>query len=491
MSAFKKPIAVPKQEVALRAYNKWNARSHAGDLQLHDWLEAEADLRHVSDLARQLAEVEVRLADRFAHGKLAESRLAVEHAIGEILSASADFSDAASPILGALCECLGWDVGALWLVDRSANVLRCLDLWHQSAIEVPAFERATRQQTFSPGEGIPGRVWADGTLIWVPDVTVDANFPRGPVAAKEGLHGAVGFPIRNGTDHLGSMEFFSREIRYPDDELIQMMTRISRHISQFIERRHAEKELRIQEEDRRIARLIQQGLLPKRMPALPGFTIRGRSSTANTVGGDYFDFIPLLVGDQESLCVVVGDASGHGIGAALMIAETRAYLRALALTCSDVGALLSLTNRRFASDIVSDHFVTLFLMCLSPRPAYQLLYTSAGHWPGYVLDRRGQTKAILPSTGVPLGINPEQEYSVPPALFLEPGELILLVTDGIVEAMSSDGKAFGLERTLGIVRAHQQETPDEILESLFDALADFCEGKFQDDLTAVVIKAES
>jgi serine phosphatase RsbU (regulator of sigma subunit) len=84
-----------------------------------------------------------------------------------------------------------------------------------------------------------------------------------------------------------------------------------------------------------------------------------------------------------------------------------------------------------------------------------------------------------------------EEYSVPPALSLEPGELVLLVTDGIVEAMSSDGRAFGLERTLGIVRAHQQEMPDAILQALFDALADFCERRFQDDLTAVVIKVES
>ena len=114
----------------------------------------------------------------------------------------------------------------------------------------------------------------------------------------------------------------------------------------------------------------------------------------------------------------------------------------------------------------------------------------AGHWPGYVLDRGGQTRAVLHATGLPLGINSEEKYPVPPALSLQPGELVVLLTDGIVEAASSDGKSFGLERTLGIVRAHHQETPDEILEALFDALRDFCANKFQDDVTAVIIKAE-
>ena len=267
-----------------------------------------------------------------------------------------------------------------------------------------------------------------------------------------------------------------------------MMTSISSQLGQFIERREAAMQVLSQEEDRRIARAIQQGLLPKRMPTFSGFKISGRSSTANSVGGDCFDFIPMLVEDGECLGVLVGDASGHGMGAALLIAETRAFLRALVLTCRDVGTLLTLANQRLASDIVSDHFVTLFFMRLA-RPQ-SLLYTSAGHWPGYVLDRGGQIRAVLRATGLPLGIDSEEKYPVPPALSLEPGELVVLLTDGIVEAESSDRNQFGLERTLGIVRAHQQETPDEILEALFDALSDFCANKFQDDLTAVIIQAQ-
>jgi sigma-B regulation protein RsbU (phosphoserine phosphatase) len=268
-----------------------------------------------------------------------------------------------------------------------------------------------------------------------------------------------------------------------------MMTSIASQISQFIEWKQAEGALRRQEEDRRIARRIQQGLLPKALPRLPGFRMGGRSVAANDVGGDCFDFIPMRVGGEECLGVLVADASGHGIGAALLVAQTRAYLRALALACADVGTLLALCNQRLASDLVPDHFVTLFLLRLEPRTR-SLLYASAGHWPGYILDPQGRIKAVLASTSTPLGIDPSADFPVPPALTLEPGELTFLFTDGIVEAASPKGELFGLGRTLGIVRAHRHETPDDILEALFDAVRAFSGHDLQDDQTAVILKAE-
>ena len=211
------------------------------------------------------------------------------------------------------------------------------------------------------------------------------------IAAKAGLHEAIGFPIRMGEQFLGVMEFFSREIHPPDDELIGMMTSIGIQISQFIERRQAQDELRSQEENRRIARGIQQGLLPRTMPTLRGFTICGRSAFADEVGGDCFDFIPASVGDREYLDVLIADASGHGIGAALLMAETQAYLRALALTRANVETLLDLTNRRLVEDLATPHFVTLLLMRLDqlvPRPAKndELLLQATYH--GFKRTRR-------------------------------------------------------------------------------------------------------
>ena len=426
---------------------------------------------------------------QFIDRKVAERRLAAEHAVSRILAASDTLSDAASKIIQPVCESLDWDVGTVWVVDRKANVLQCAEVWHKPMVEIPAFEQICRQRTYSQqGIGLPSLVWANKSLAWFPDLSTDAHFVRWPIAIQEGLHAAIGFPITNGIEFLGVIEFFSRKIRQPDEELIEMMNSIGSHIGLFIERRKAHKELHRQEAGRHIARQIQQGLLPNAMPRFAGYNISGRSSTADEVGGDWFDYIPLVVEGQECLDVLVGDVSGHGIAAALLAGQTRAYLRAFALTYSDVGTLLTLTNHRLATDLVTYHFVTLLLVQLDPR-SLSLHYASAGHCPGYVLDHQGQIKAVLASTGTVLGIESASEFPTGPSLTLKPGDLVFLYTDGIVEAGSSTGEPFGLERTLDVVRAHQQETADEILEALFNAVGD-SEHHLEDDQTAVIIKVK-
>ncbi|MEH2471788.1 PAS domain S-box-containing protein [Nitrobacteraceae bacterium AZCC 2161] len=176
--------------------------------------------------------------------KRAEERLRVQHTVAQILAEAATIEEATPRILWAMGECLGWDVGALWRVDREAEALRCVELWHKASIEVPEFERVSREFTFVPGLGLPGRVWSSLEPEYVPDVVPDENFPRGPIAEREGLHAAFGFPILLGGEVLGVIEFFSREIRQPDQELLNMLATIGSQIGQFIERKRAEQAFR-------------------------------------------------------------------------------------------------------------------------------------------------------------------------------------------------------------------------------------------------------
>jgi PAS domain S-box-containing protein len=173
-----------------------------------------------------------------------EERLRVQHTVAQILAEAATIEEATPRILRAMGECLGWDVGALWRVDREAEALRCVELWHNASIEVPEFERASREFTFVPGLGLPGRVWSSLEPEYVPDVVRDENFPRAPVAEREGLHAAFGFPILLGGEVLGVIEFFSREIRQPDQEMLNMLATIGSQIGQFIERKRAEEAFR-------------------------------------------------------------------------------------------------------------------------------------------------------------------------------------------------------------------------------------------------------
>jgi sigma-B regulation protein RsbU (phosphoserine phosphatase) len=220
-------------------------------------------------------------------------------------------------------------------------------------------------------------------------------------------------------------------------------------MAQFIERLRAERVVHARDSEFSLARAIQQGLLPKTPPVLPGLEIAAASHPTQETGGDYFDFIPMSDGDWG---IVIGDASGHGIGAALLVAETRAYLRALTFTNTDPGQVLDNVNQRLFEDIGAEHFVTLFLGRLHPLRR-SLVYSNAGHLPAYVLDGHGAVKLVLSSTGFPLGAVPDSPFPNRPEVRLEPGDLLLLLSDGIVEARMRDGPLFGIGRTLEVVQA--------------------------------------
>jgi len=207
------------------------------------------DLQLFQDLATlvedHLSLIETRKLQReIQEHQRTERRLGMQYAVTRILAASATLDEAAPKMLQAVCESLEWDVGLIWNLDRTNQLLRCIECWHRPAVRVPEFEARSRQRTFSPGIGLPGRVWSSGKPAWIPDVTQDANFPRAAVAVQEGLHGAFAFPILLGQEMLGVVEFFSHAIQQPDQELLQATAALGSQIGQFIERMWAEQALR-------------------------------------------------------------------------------------------------------------------------------------------------------------------------------------------------------------------------------------------------------
>ena len=176
--------------------------------------------------------------------KQAEQRLIVEHTVTQMLATAATLEEVTPKILQTVCELLFWDVGTLWSIDREAGVLRCAEVWHDESVEVPQFEAICRQHTFSPGSGYragSGPVMSPLTFLMSLRILI---FPRGPIAAREGLHASFAFPILLGADVLGVIEFFSHEIRQPDQELLDMMATLGSQIGQFIERKRAEEAFR-------------------------------------------------------------------------------------------------------------------------------------------------------------------------------------------------------------------------------------------------------
>ncbi len=169
--------------------------------------------------------------------------LTAEHVAARALLDAASIDEAAPKILEAICDSLGWEHGALWVIDRDGSALRCARIWNPPALQFPEFDAASRAATFARGVGLPGRVWAQAAPVWIPDVAHDHNFPRGPIAAREGLHAALGFPVTLRGEVLSVMEFFSREIREPDQDLLATLTSVGNQIGMFIDRHRAQDEL--------------------------------------------------------------------------------------------------------------------------------------------------------------------------------------------------------------------------------------------------------
>ncbi|HSF02426.1 MAG TPA: PAS domain S-box protein, partial [Solirubrobacterales bacterium] len=174
--------------------------------------------------------------------KRAEQRALAQHDATLVVAEAPTLAEAAPRLLQVTCETVGWDVGALWQVDARAGVLRCAAIWRRPGVEVPEFEAVTRTAAFAPGVGIPGRVWAQGEPIWIPDAVRDTSLPRAPVAAREGLHGVFALPVVSRGTVLGVLEFFSREVEQPDADLVAMLLGIGSQLGQFSERKRAEVE---------------------------------------------------------------------------------------------------------------------------------------------------------------------------------------------------------------------------------------------------------
>ena len=239
------------------------------------------------------------------------------------------------------------------------------------------------------------------------------------------------------------------------------------------------------EEQFRVAREIQQHLFPRSAPKLEGFDIAGASRPAAATGGDYFDY--LTTADNQ-LALAIGDVSGHGVGPALLMAETRAYLRILARNRNDLSLILKRANTMLGEDVGKERFVTMLLAKIDPQ-SRTLVHASAGHTPAFVLDSAGNIKYELKRTGMPLGVMPDAEYNLSRSMALAKGDVVLLLTDGLEETTSPEGELFGSRRLIEAVNDLRDVDAAEIVSTLFDALADFSGNAEQvDDLTMIVAK---
>ena len=250
-------------------------------------------------------------------------------------------------------------------------------------------------------------------------------------------------------------------------------------------RRRSEQMLLERDSQLIAAQRIQEYMLPQDAPKISGFDIAGSLIAAEFAAGDYFDYLRMRDG---SLLIVVGDVAGHGFSSALGMAITSAHLRSFVEHHSDVEEILNHTNAILCKETEESRFVTLFLLQLEPAMR-TFSYLNAGHPTAFLLNASGDVRLTLHSTSLPLAVTPDAEFPVNPPENLEPGDLILMVTDGIQEARDPDGTLFGTDRMLEIVRANLARPAREIITTLQQVVCDFT-GRRQpeDDITCVIVR---
>jgi sigma-B regulation protein RsbU (phosphoserine phosphatase) len=238
--------------------------------------------------------------------------------------------------------------------------------------------------------------------------------------------------------------------------------------------------LEIHEQELQRAREIQQSLLPKEIPQLPGIAVATAWQPALAVGGDYFDVLRL---DGNRLAICIADVSGKGVAAALLMANVQASLRASVRDLDSPARVCGIVNGMLRESIAGNKFVTFFCGVLDANTR-TFRYCNAGHpYPILVSDGAAHT---LDEGGAVLGVFPSWDYQ-DSSVNLKSGDRLLLFTDGITEAEDAQGEEFGVERVAAFGKAHAASSAAQLNEQLLAQVSDFCAAQFEDDATLVVL----
>jgi sigma-B regulation protein RsbU (phosphoserine phosphatase) len=403
--------------------------------------------------------------------------------IARRLGATVDLDRMLAAIVDAATALLDCERATVFLYDAPRDEL-C------SRIATGIADSPISEIRFPASRGIAGYVAKTGRRVNLPDAYADPRF-------NQEFDRASGYRTRSMlavrlADHddvtVGVLQLLNKRHGPFDRRDEEIAGFLGSQAGVAIQRQrlldHFAEKQRIQR-DLNIARTIQQGLLPRSNPVLPGFDVAGWNRPADETGGDFFDFLPL---EDGRLAVAIADATGHGIGPALVIAEARALFRALVGGQAGLERAVNDMHRLLCLDLPENRFVTAFCGVLDPAAGI-LEFLSAGQGPILLYEAASGTVRDLPAQGLPLAFFPEATYEGATRVELAVGDVLVLLTDGFYEWSREDGEAFGEERVANLIRGLSASPAADMIAALYEAVLGFSAGTRQgDDLTAVIVK---
>ncbi len=400
-----------------------------------------------------------------------EARLLQE--VGQELGSTLDLHELLTTILDLLRQVVPYDAAVIYLLGEDG-----LDVVHQSLRGYPAGQEEI--VSLKVGQGIVGSVARTGAPEIVPRVLSDPRYYN----ARAETRAEMVAPLKSGGRVIG---VFNLESDRPDAytahdlELLEGFAgqaAVALERARLLERERNQRRL---EQELGIARRIQRYFLPKLPENVARRGLDARTLPNEEVSGDYYDFLERKDG---TLAVAVADVSGKGIPAALISAGVRTAFRLTAAQRSHPSVLCREMNVFLADSLRETEFVTGVFGVLDDRRR-SFRYCNAGHNPPLWLHRDGAVE-WLSTGGTILGVFPHADYEEE-VIEMEEGDLLVLYTDGVTEAMDAAEEEFGTGRLVEVVRAHAAESPRALVDAVIDAVRTFAEGALPDDLTLVVI----
>ena len=355
--------------------------------------------------------------------------------VTRLLAAEIDTAHALDTIAAEAVKALRCDRAVLYQFDAKRNVLF-------------ATAGTQRELILRLDQGLPGHVARQRQMVNLADAQRD---PRWHPAFDQltGYHTqtVLAVPLVAARDGrlLGVLEMLNNVGGSFDSDDESLALAFSQHAAATLDRARLIAEIHQRREldaSLNAAREVQRRFMPSQMPPIDGYEVATWWFPNEAVGGDYCDVIPLPSGD---VAMCVADVSGHGLGPSLLMASVRAALRTLLLSHTSPQELLEKLAMALADDFEHGSFITMCLTMLSPE-RHELTFANAGHAPALVYQPARGKFVELESTGLPLGVIMPADFPLGPALTLQPGDLMLLATDGIVESFDSRGQQFGVER---------------------------------------------
>jgi phosphoserine phosphatase RsbU/P len=405
-----------------------------------------------------------RLQSMVEASKIFNSTLDLVELLGKILDVAKDLTKA--------------ERGTLFLVDEKKD-----EIWSMIA------QGMEKQEIRLPrGRGIAGHVAVTGEIVNIPDAYADNRFDP-EIDQRTGFHtrNILTIPIRNKAGKIiAVLQLLNKSTGVFTDDDTDVLLTLSGQMAMSLENaqlHHDVLEKERLERDMAMARGIQRSLLPETSPVLPGFDIAVLNEPCFEVGGDYYDFLNL---GPQTLLVVVADVEGKGISSAMVMSNLQATLRALVLHLHSLNDITESVNKMILKDTRGEKYMTMFMGLIDLRRK-AIHYINCGHVPP-VIVRPGSEPIQLTEGGMVIGLFEEAQYERGHVKF-QTGDVLLLCTDGITEAMDADSEEFGMERVIASVnQVTDKRAKDIVLKVCDDVTAYSKEGTHMDDKVMLAIK---